>query len=192
MKRILPPDYSRNATVAIRRVRHCRTHRPKVKQTQRGHRVPGPSNRSTTEEVIMRRAEVLKMRSRGIRTTEIAEKFNVNPKTIWRDLKMVLKDEAKYAVKHLHVLRHLEIGRLDDATNAIYDKVLAGSFGAIDALIKLGRRRSLFLGLDAEQAGATTSQPLPWSDTDEPLPWGMTMGTPTSDADDDEEESDED
>ena len=189
MKRILPPGYSRNAT--IQRVRYIRTHRPVTRPL---HQQPGTHNRSTTEEVQMRRAEVLRMRSKGISTARIAIEFGVSPKTIWKDLKVVLKRDARCSVKNLQVMRQLEISRLDDANEAIYDNVLTGSYTAIDTLINLSRRRSMFLGLDSEKGSQTTSQPLPWSDTEEPMPWGMggMPGPPDDDDDVDDDEGDED
>lgn len=185
MKRILPPNYGRNAT--IQRIRYIKTHRPVIHPL---HLDPGTHNRSTTEEVQMRRAEVLRMRSKGVSTAKIAEEFGVSPKTIWKDLKVVLKRDARCSVKNLQVMRQLEIARLDDANEAIYPKVLNGSLGAIDALIQLSRRRSLFLGLDAEKDISTTDQPLPWSDTDEPMPWNM--GGIPGPVDEEVEEDDDD
>ncbi len=191
MKRILPPGHSRNAT--IQRIRYIKTHRPVIPITPLITGA-GSHNRSTSEEVTMRRAEVLRMRSKGISTVKIAEKFRVSPKTIWRDLKLVLKRDARCSVKNLQVMRQLEIARLDDANEAIYDKVLDGSLGAIDALIQLSRRRSMFLGLDAEKSTPTTGEALPWSDTDEPPPWGMSSipGPPEDEDDDEVDDDDED
>lgn len=184
MKRILPPDYGRNAT--IQRIRYCRNHRP----TCQGNNLE--LNRSTKEELAMRRAIVVHMRSKGISVKEISERFGVHTKTIWRDLKVALKPAAKFALKNSDALRQLELYRLDRALEGIWDKIKTGSFGAVDLLLKMSRVRSAFLGLDAGTEGVVTSQALPWSDEEEPVPWGMSIpDRPTESDEESDTESDE-
>jgi len=167
MKRVLPQGYSRNAT--DNRKRYCKAKKPKVTTDQQS------MNRSTKEEITIRRAIVVEMRAKGVSAAIIAKEFGVNPNTIWKDLKVALKKEAKYALKNSNILRQLELTRLDMALEKIWKKIEAGSFGAVDLLIKMSRRRSAFLGLDADKTIGLTSQPLPWTDEEEPAPWGINI-----------------
>lgn len=166
MKRIRPPGYSRNATEV--RIRYCKNHRPEVSGENNHSR-----NRSTKEELIIRRSIVVQLRSKGVSVVEIAESFGVNVNTIFKDLKTALDPEVKYSLKNSDVLRQLELTRLDQALEKLWPKVEKASFGAIDLLLKMMKRRSAFLGLDSDHKVGIVNEPLPWTDDEEPVPWGM-------------------
>ena len=100
-------------------------------------------------------ALMLKLRRDGYPIEHIAGVVSLSPlaclAAINDALKEIQGDSREYATQ----IREIELQRLDLATKAIMDKVEDGSHADIDMMLKLQKRRSAYLGLDAPVSANT-------------------------------------
>ena len=94
-------------------------------------------------------AQMLKLRRDGYPIEHIAGVVNMSPIACLAAINDAVKDlqgdSREYAVQ----IREMELQRLELATKAIMPNVEAGDHEAIDMLLKVQKRRSSYLGLDA-------------------------------------------
>lgn len=103
--------------------------------------------RSTT--ACERRALAFKLRKSGHTFQEIGAQLGITGQgahgIVWRELKRLTKEIEADAVG----MRALELERLDALVRATWSKAENGDLAAIDRLLKISKRRSELLGLDA-------------------------------------------
>jgi hypothetical protein len=107
------------------------------------------SDRGTRLTAARRRVLALELRKAGASVRAIADQLGAGKTTIARDLQRALADLLAVEVASMDELRALELARLDAALVAIWPKVRAGDLLAVDRLVRLSKRRSELLGLDA-------------------------------------------
>jgi hypothetical protein len=106
-------------------------------------------NRMSPRNILVadRQAEALRLRRAGYTYEQIARELgyrSVNGP--WSAIKAAL---ARMVREPAEDLRRLELARLDRLMLAVWDKAIAGDGEAIDRCLRIMRRRSELLGLDA-------------------------------------------
>jgi hypothetical protein len=124
------------------------------------------------DRIMLRRAESVKWRIRGLSFSQIAEKTGVSKKQAFDDVKAALQESAAERSKDIEESRELELRRLDNTISKVTD-ILEREIGfevagvapdelcallgdsselvlkAADRLVKLSAERSKLLGLYA-------------------------------------------
>lgn len=108
-------------------------------------RKPAPT---TPAERDQRRVRVMRMYNSGLSRTAIAERLDVSPDTVTKDIKHVLDAHLRTPVQEF-VARHLS--EQEDLRRAVYANALQGDLDAWDRVLKLQERQAKLLGLDAPQ-----------------------------------------
>ena len=94
------------------------------------------------------------LRKRGASLAQIASELEVSVPAVHKMLKRVMARQVELADESLAELRAMEVERIDALLLAVWPKAVGGSgrepsLGAIDRVIKLSKRRSEILGIDA-------------------------------------------
>lgn len=100
-----------------------------------------------TARAIARRVQAVDMRIAGARYADIAEQFGYTDPSTARGV--VMRSLRAVEAEKVGELRELENARLDLAQQAIWPKVLRGDPQALNAWIRLSKRRADLNGLDA-------------------------------------------
>ena len=99
--------------------------------------------------VLLRDAQALELRKQGLQYHEIASRMGYAQKSgahhaVQRALRAALADRDEDAED----VRALEIQRLDDLLQGLWNKAIGGNPQAIDRVLRIMERRALYLGLD--------------------------------------------
>lgn len=109
-----------------------------------GHQDFGSPRAVRTAE---RRAEALAMRKRGMTYKEIADALGYkSATTVSSEIKKMLTEMPR---ENADQLRKIEVERMDQLLNAMWDKAMGGDGWAVDRCLKIMERRAKLLGLDA-------------------------------------------
>lgn len=110
----------------------------------------GPIHRNLDDvrekKYAARRVEALSLRLAGLTYEQIGERLGISTQGAIDLVNRTLSRAENLAVQQL---RELESARLDRAQAAIWTQVLEGDLRAVDVFLRLSKRRSLLLGLDA-------------------------------------------
>lgn len=109
---------------------------------------PKPVSRlveARTRKTQERLNEVLTYRLAGMPLTQIAEKLGLSLALVSDLSHNAVAHVPKATIEHM---RELENQRLDQAQNAIWDRVLAGDDKAINTFLRISTRRAALNGLD--------------------------------------------
>lgn len=93
-----------------------------------------------------RRVEALSLRLAGLTYEQIGERLGISKEGARNLINRTLQQAENLAAAEL---RELETARLDRAQAAIWTRVLEGDLRAVDTFLRISRRRSDLLGLDA-------------------------------------------
>jgi hypothetical protein len=104
---------------------------------------------ATSQELqaVDKQAQALRLRLAGISYADIAQQ--VGYKSASGALQAVKSALKKTLREPANELRTVELARLDEAQSAIWAKVLNGNERAIETFLRISRRRSELLGLNA-------------------------------------------
>jgi hypothetical protein len=94
-------------------------------------------------------AECLRLRLAGYSHREIAAQLGVAPSSAYKRVRHALDEINKTNLESAEQLRALELLRLDELLNALWDTAIAGDLRAVDRVLKVMERRAKLLGLDA-------------------------------------------
>ena len=111
----------------------------------------GPSKVRTAEL----EAECLRLRREGLTHRAIAARLGVAPATAYRRVRHALDQVNARTVEDAATLRSLEMLRLDELQNAIWQRAIDGDGKALDRVLAIMTRRTKLLGLDAPQRQET-------------------------------------
>jgi DNA-binding CsgD family transcriptional regulator len=111
----------------------------------------GPSKVRTAEL----EAECLRLRREGLTHREIAARLGVAPATAYRRIRHALDEVNERNVEDATTLRSLEMLRLDELQNAIWQRATDGDVRALDRILAIMTRRAKLLGLDAPERRRT-------------------------------------
>lgn len=89
------------------------------------------------------------MRRRGKSYPKIAEALGVSVGTAHRDVTIELARLAKECSEEAEAIRQIELERLDDALDAISDRIEQGDDRAVATMLRIQERRAKLLGLDS-------------------------------------------
>lgn len=106
---------------------------------------------------LERAAQALELRKQGWQFPEIAEALGVSTPCAFKYVNQYLEQLRKQAKSSAEELRDLELHRMDDMQNALWEKVLKGDRDSIQSVIKISERRSKLLGLDKPLKVAETT-----------------------------------
>jgi hypothetical protein len=96
--------------------------------------------------------KVYELRKAGATFDEIAQVVGYSSGvTAYEAYKRVMVRLNEVLVEHAMEVRTTELGRLDTATRAIWQRVVQGDLLAIDRMLRIMERRARLLGLDAPQ-----------------------------------------
>jgi DNA-binding CsgD family transcriptional regulator len=123
-------------------------------------------NSTETEQMISRQgpskvrtaeleAECLRLRREGLTHRAIAARLGVAPATAYRRLRHALDEINERNLEDAGTLRGLEMLRLDELQNAIWQRAIDGDGKALDRILAIMGRRTKLLGLDAPQRQET-------------------------------------
>ena len=93
-----------------------------------------------------RRAEAMSALMAGVSYEMIAERMGISPTEVTAIITRALREKPATGVD---LLRDVENARLDRAQSAIWTKVLAGDYRAIQTFLSISQRRAKLNGLDA-------------------------------------------
>jgi hypothetical protein len=96
-------------------------------------------------------AECLRLRRDGLTHREIAARLGVAPATAYRRIRHGLDQINERNLEDAGTLRSLEMLRLDELQNAIWQRATDGEVRALDRILAIMTRRAKLLGLDAPQ-----------------------------------------
>lgn len=96
-----------------------------------------------------RRSEVSDLVKRGKTFRQTAEIIGCSIGTVSNDMKAVMKAWRKQSLENVGEYRTLELKRIDEALDAIWDQVLDGDLKASGAFVRLSERRSKLQGTDS-------------------------------------------
>ena len=111
----------------------------------------GPSRVRTAEL----EAECLRLRREGLTHRAIAARLGVAPATAYRRVRHALDEVNERNLEDAGTLRTLEMLRLDELQNAIWQRATDGDVRALDRILAIMARRAKLLGLDAPQRQLT-------------------------------------
>lgn len=83
---------------------------PKLK---RGQNLPIQQDRRTNLQIAQDRKEIAKLYLQGMTQASIAEKLNLSPQTVSRDIRLITKEWTKVASLDLGKARQKELARID-------------------------------------------------------------------------------
>jgi len=104
------------------------------------------ARKSPNPEVLMREAEVVKLRRGGLTWDMIADRVGYKSPSAAHAAYM--RAAARIVQDDIESIRKLEAERLDLAQSAIWGGVLSGSIPSVVALVRIQERRAKLLGLD--------------------------------------------
>ena len=94
-------------------------------------------------------AECLRLRLNGLTHREIAARLGIAPSTAYKRVRHALDDVNRQNAEEAENLRTLEMLRLDELQNALWEKAVDGDDKAIGRILMIMERRAKLLGLDA-------------------------------------------
>lgn len=98
-------------------------------------------------DTALRRREALAMRQRGKSYQEIADALGYSSRSAAStDINKMIKELPQ---ENAHHLRKIEVERMDQLLDAMWDKAMKGDGWAVDRCLKIMERRAKLLGLDA-------------------------------------------
>ena len=100
-------------------------------------------------------AECLRLRREGLTHREIAARLGVAPATAYRRVRHALDQVNERTVEDAATLRSLEMLRLDELQEALWQRATDGEVRAIDRVLHIMARRARLLGLDAPERQLT-------------------------------------
>lgn len=103
------------------------------------------------DRAAARRKQVAANRLGGMTVREIAESLGVAPGTVHVDLKLLRKEWREDRIRDAGAIVEDENRRLDVMLNASWNKATSGDSRAIDSVLRIMKRRSELLGLDAPE-----------------------------------------
>ena len=104
-------------------------------------------------------AECLRLRLDGLSHREIAAQLGIAPSTAYKRVRHALDDVNQRNTEEAGTLRTLELLRLDELQNVIWEKALAGDDKALGRVLAIMDRRAKLLGLDAPAKGEVEVSP---------------------------------
>jgi len=107
---------------------------------------PQSPKRALTAE---RKEKALLFRIGGKTFAEIGAALGISPQAAYKLVANALDDISQKTAENAEQLRRLEIERLDFMRNAIWGAVIKGDVVAVDRGIKISKRISELMGLDA-------------------------------------------
>lgn len=111
--------------------------------------MPAPSKTSASRLIAAEnRVKALDLRRRGWSYARIAQEIGVSRKRAWDYISEEMKALAELGEEKAEELVRLEMERLDELQNAIWDKAMRGDTKAIEASLKIMSRRATLKGLD--------------------------------------------
>jgi len=99
--------------------------------------------------VAERRQRAFELHLTGCTYAAIGTKLGISRQAAHGLVKRELIQLNKQTEKDAHVMRSLELERLDSMTQACWGKAMDGDPQMIDKLLRISERRSKFLGLDS-------------------------------------------
>lgn len=118
--------------------------------------LPRPKRRPKIERAT-RRAEAIALRRAGARVDQIAQQFEVHPRTVYAWLQDAIRDIPR---EESEELRALELDRLDAIFRGHFHAAVGGDVRSAEMCLRVMDRRARLLNLDAaptaglEQVGA--------------------------------------
>jgi DNA-binding CsgD family transcriptional regulator len=93
--------------------------------------------------------ECLRLRLDGLTHREIAAELGIAPSTAYKRVRHALEDVNARNAGEAENLRTLEMLRLDELQNALWEKAIDGDDKALGRVLAIMERRAKLLGLDA-------------------------------------------
>lgn len=123
------------------------TPRKPKKGTGRPNWIPEDNHSTKRVDTAFRRREALAMRQRGKSFQEIADELGYSSRgAASSDISKMIKELPQ---ENAHNLRKIEVERMDQLLDAMWDKAMKGDGWAVDRCLKIMERRAKLLGLDA-------------------------------------------
>lgn len=97
----------------------------------------------------LREQECLRLRLDGLSHREIAAELGIAPSTAYKRVHHALEDVNARNAEEAENLRTLEMLRLDELQNALWERAVDGDDKAIGRILTIMERRAKLLGLDA-------------------------------------------
>jgi len=104
-------------------------------------------------------AECLRLRLDGLTHREIAAQLGVAPSTAFKRVAHALSEVNARNAEQAEDLRALELLRLDELQNAIWERAIDGDDKAMGRVLAIMDRRAKLLGLDAPAKGEVEVSP---------------------------------
>jgi len=104
-----------------------------------------------------REKEALRLRLAGKTYAEIGEALGVTEQGAHKIIMRVLKRLNEKIVEDGMAVRRIEVERLDALLRVVWPKAQDGDLAAVDRILRISKRRSELLGLDAPMAVDLTS-----------------------------------
>lgn len=95
--------------------------------------------------------ECLRLRREGLTHRQIAARLGVAPSTAYKRVRHGLDEINQRNVESAEQLRTMELARLDELQNAIWERATEGELRAIDAVLRIMERRAKLVGLDTSR-----------------------------------------
>jgi transposase-like protein len=93
--------------------------------------------------------ECLRLRMEGLSHREIAAQLGIAPSTAYKRVRHALDGINQRNAAEADTLRTLELLRLDELQDAVWEQALAGDDKALGRVLAIMGRRAKLLGLDA-------------------------------------------
>ncbi len=93
--------------------------------------------------------ECLRLRMEGLSHRAIARELGVAPSTAYKRVQHALQDLNRGNAAQAAELRDLEILRLDELQEAVWEKAVDGDLHALDRVLAIMARRAKLLGIEA-------------------------------------------
>ena len=107
------------------------------------------SRKGPDAAAAQRRREALRLRKRGKSYPKIADALGVSVSTAHKYVTTELQRLAKECGEDAAAIRQIELDRLDDALDALADRIEQGDDRAVATMLRIQERRAKLLGLDS-------------------------------------------
>lgn len=105
-----------------------------------------------------KRWQYLDLRKQGLSYYQIAQRFGVSETAVSHTVKGALAELIEISKEDAEEVRQLELERLDEMLQGIWNRATTGDVAAVDRVVKLMERRAKYSGLDAPTRGEITGK----------------------------------
>ena len=116
---------------------------------RRGQRISKAPTKDIRLQAMDRKDQALELRMGGWSQRAIGQELGISTQRVAQLLTEILTEMEDHAEKNIDNVRRLEVQRLDEMIEAIWERAKSGELECLDRVIKLMDRRTKYLGLDA-------------------------------------------